>query len=72
MNDNIIDQVSHLANKDKMSRGLKILTHNNTTLYNSMLIAGVDNQANQDNEEDKNNQNNKSTNNEMDPDNIVG
>ena len=58
-NDKIIDQVNCLANQNRMLRGLKILTHNNTTLYDSTLIAGVDNQDIQENKDNQDDQNNK-------------
>ena len=38
----IIEQVNCLAKQEHMIRGLKILTHDNTTLYNLTLLAGVD------------------------------
>ena len=38
----IVEQVNCLAKEEKMIRGLKILTHDNTTLYDSTLLAGVD------------------------------
>jgi hypothetical protein len=38
----IVKQANCIARQEIMSRGLKILTHNNTTLYNSTLLTGVD------------------------------
>ena len=35
--------MNHLARLENMVKGLKILTHDNTALYNSTLLAGVDN-----------------------------
>ena len=46
-----IDQVNCLARQEKMPKGLKILTHDNTTLYKLTLIVGVGNHD-QDQEED--------------------
>ena len=43
MNPNIVEQVNCLAKQENMARGLKILTHDNATLYDSTLLAGVDN-----------------------------
>ena len=45
--------MKRIATKENMPKRLKILTHNNTTLYNLTLIAGVGNH-NQDNQENHN------------------
>ena len=38
----IVKQVDCIARQEKMSTGLKILTDNNTTLYDTTLLAGVE------------------------------
>jgi hypothetical protein len=42
VNKEIVKQVNCFARQENMVRGLKILTHNNTALYNLTLLAGVD------------------------------
>ena len=49
----IVEQVNCLAREEKMIKGLKILTHDNTALYDSTLLAGVDDE---DSTEDSSNQ----------------
>ena len=44
---NSINQVSPIAIQKRMLRGLKIMAHNNMTLYNSTLLAGVDESNNE-------------------------
>jgi hypothetical protein len=77
----IVKQVNCIARQEKMSRGLKILMHDNTTLYNLTLLAGVDDdntentsdqediQDDQDyNQTDEKSEHNQDT---MDPNNIA-
>ena len=85
INPGIVKQVNRLAKQENMAKGLKILTHNNTTLYDSTLLAGVDDdnsensnssdqediQENQDSDQTDEDKKSKNNQDAMDPDNIA-
>ena len=61
MTQDVVEQVDCIARQENMSRGLKILTHNSTTPYNSTLFAEVneDNITKDHFQGDKSSQNSK-------------
>ena len=84
VNKKIVEQVNCLAKQENMIRGLKILTHDNTALYNSTLLAGVDDNdtehssdqesiqdATQDSDQTDDEEESKHNQDAMDPNNIA-